>query len=620
MGPGPSATWWTLLAIAAGAAVAAAITTRVHIAVARATGLLAPADPWHDRPVAQSGGVALWVVLAGAAAFLGLLRDEVVGPVLAAGLALAVLGFIDDRRPLQPNAKLIVQLAVSVALVMSVPHGAAARLPLGLAAPVAFVWLVGQSNAINLLDNMDGMCPALLGVTAAGVTVVLAKCGSTDMAALEAAVAGACFGFLVWNRRPARVFLGDTGSLSLGVVVAFGAMYGSWIGPGSALSRAPIPVLLVVVPLLNTLFVIVTRYDAGVPVSRGLADHANYRLVAHGFAMRRAIGTLCLVAGAGAGLAGLYWVVPWIVWAALVALFGLALAYFAVFLAQADVEAMYARLNVTRSDPPASLYRRERRRAFEILSDATVASAACFLGFQLRFDGELAPVQEANLVLSLPVVILSAMLAQWVCGSYRVFWKYIGLTEAVGIAKASALTAVALFFATRFPVFRQFPRSIYVLFPMSFFILAIGYRASLRLMHEWRRSLAARDDPERPSHRVLIVGAGDGGELALRDLRNRAGGPWSPCGFLDDDAEKLGLRIHGVAVLGPTTEVVSVAQRMRVRQVVVAMPSAPVEKRRSIVRDCEEAGIAVRVFDVSTGFERVVDSAAAPAASASAGP
>jgi UDP-GlcNAc:undecaprenyl-phosphate GlcNAc-1-phosphate transferase len=587
-----------LIAIDAAAAVASAVATRLYIVAARAAHFVAPKDPWHDRVVAQSGGVALWVVIGAAAYVLRLYRDGIAIAVLAAGMALAAFGFLDDRRPLQPNAKLIVQLAVSVALVMSVPHGAAAHLPLALAAPVAFIWLVGQSNAINLLDNMDGMCPALLGVTAAGVALVQAKTGLMAIAELNAVVSGVCFGFLFWNRRPARVFLGDTGSLSLGLVVAFGAMYGSWIGPPASLTRLAIPPLLLVVPLLNTLFVIVTRYDAGVPVSRGLADHINYRLVAHGFPMQRSIVILCILAAAGAGLAATHWVLPWIVWSAFVGLFGLALAYFAVFLSQADVQEVYARLNVPRSVPPAALYRTQRRRAFEILSDATVASASCFLSFQLRFDGDLSAVQESNLVRSLPIVILAAIVGQWACGSYRVFWKYIGVTEALGIAKSSAVAGLALVFATLLPAFHQFPRSIFVLFPMVFFLLATGYRVSLRLMHEWRRNQAVRDDPA--SHRVLIVGAGDAGELALRDLRIGNGEPWAACGFLDDDPHKLGLRIHGVTVLAPTSALGRVVDELGVRQVVLAMPSASAETKRSIVRTCEERGIALRLFQISS--------------------
>jgi len=595
----------TLIALGLGTAVISAVVTRAYIALARPLRLLAPSDPWHDQPVAQSGGVALWVVLLGASCALGLYRDLTTAAVVLSGLVLATVGFVDDRRPLQPNTKLIAQIVVSVALVMMVPNSAAAHLNLAIAMPIAFVWLVGQSNAVNLLDNMDGMCPAILGVIAAGVALVQSRAELTPLGELSAVLSGASFGFLIWNRKPARVFLGDAGSLSLGFVVAFVAMYGAWIGPGSALRCLPIPVLLLAVPLLNIALVVITRYDAGVPVSRGLADHANYRLMAHGFGMRRSVAILCVVAGLGAGVARMYWLSPWTEWFVVVALFSLSLVYFAIFLSHADVREMYARLHVPRHDAPAVLYRTQRRRAFEILTDATLASAASFLSFQLRFDGDLPGGQQSNLVRSLPVVIVAAIGAQWVCGSYRVFWKYIGTAETIGIAKASALAGVVLTASTWLPVFEYFPRSIRVLFPMIFFLLATGYRVSLRQMHEWRRSQLERDASD-PSRRVLIVGAGDAGELALRDLRNGHGGPWMAQGFLDDDPHKIGLRIHGVAVLAPTSVVADLAGELGIKQVVLAMPSAPADKRRSIIRVCEERGITVRVFHVGT----VVDVAA----------
>jgi UDP-GlcNAc:undecaprenyl-phosphate/decaprenyl-phosphate GlcNAc-1-phosphate transferase len=589
----------TLIALGVGAAVASVLVTRLYIAVARRTRFVARSDPWHDEPVAQSGGVALWVVLLGASFALGLYRDPTTAAVIVSGLVLAGVGLVDDRRPLQPNTKFIAQLAVAVALVMLVPNAAVAHLSLGIAMPIAFVWLVGQSNAVNLLDNMDGMCPAILGVMAAGVTVIQSIGGLTPLGELSAVVSGVSFGFLVWNRKPARVFLGDTGSISLGFVIAFAAMYGAWIGPGSSLQCLPIPALLLAVPLLNIALVVITRYDAGVPVSRGLADHANYRLMAHGFGMRQSVAILCGMAIAGAGVARLYWLSPWAGWMVIVALFALSLTYFAIFLSHADVKGMYSRLNVPLNEAPVALYRMQRRRAFEILTDATLASAACFFGFHLRFDGELSTMQQSNLVRSLPVVVLAAIVAQWVCGSYRVFWKYMGATEAVGIAKASALAAVVLSAATWLPLFEQFPRSIRFLFPMIFFLLATGYRVSLRQMHEWRRSQAERGG-SNAGLRVLIVGAGDAGELALRDLRNGQGGPWSARGFLDDDPQKIGLRIHGVTVLAPTSAVAELASEFGIQQVVLAMPSAPLEKRRSIIRVCEERGITVRVFHVGS--------------------
>jgi UDP-GlcNAc:undecaprenyl-phosphate GlcNAc-1-phosphate transferase len=590
-----STTIGRLLAIGGGAAVGAAILTRAYIALARARKLTAPEDPWHDQPVAQAGGVAVWGVIAIAAVVLGLHRDRLVGPTLVAGLLLALVGFIDDRKPLQPNAKLLTQFATAVALVAVTYRVAPTPVHIAVFIPVASLWLAGQSNAVNLLDNMDGMCPAIAGVSAVGIALVQAQNGAAAPMTFAIVIAGACFGFLVWNHKPARVFLGDTGSLALGMVLAFLAMQGSWRGEGATWGRLALPLLLLGVPLLNTLFVMVTRYDAGVPVSRGLADHVNYRLVAHGFAPNRAVLILCIVAAAGAAMALLFPVLPWTAWICVMALFTLALAYFAIFLSHANVEATYLKLNVPRSLPPTSLYLNQRRRVFEIMSDATLASAAYFLSFQLRFDGNISAVQEHNLVRGVPIVILAAVAAQWACGLYRVFWKYMGGREAIGMVKSSLLASSVLYLATRFPLFGEYPRSIYVLFAMVFFMLATGYRASLRLMHEWRRGRTERDSA-RPVPKVLIVGAGDAGELVLRDLRNGEKG--KACGFLDDDPEKIGMRIHGVPVLATTSTLVDLATALGVDEVVVAMPSASEEKRIGITRLCEEQRIPVREFHV----------------------
>lgn len=587
-----------LLATGSVAAIASALVTRAYIALARGVGLAAPKDVWHDQPVAHSGGWAICLVVGVAAGALGLYRSPVTGPALLIAGALALFGFVDDRRPLQPNTKLLGQLVGSVALITLAPH--AYPFHVVLLMPIACLWLVGQSNAVNLMDNMDGMCPALVGVSALGIAAFQARRGPPELAVLAAVLAGASVGFLVWNRKPARVFLGDTGSLPLGFLLAYAAMYGSWIGAGASISRLALPPLLLAVPLLNTAFVVVTRYDAGVPVSRGLADHANYRLVAHGFTVNQAILFLCVISLGGTLLACVFGAWPWGVWLAITALFALALVYFGVFLSHANVTEMYAKLNVPWRENLAGAYRTQRRRVFEILSDATVASAAYFLAFQLRFDGPLNTAQQSNLVRGVPVVILAATGAQWISGLYRVFWKYIGTVEALAIVRSSVIASAVLYLATRLPFFDDYPRSIYFLFGMLFLMLAMGYRVSVKTMHGWRRARAEKATA-LGGRRVLIVGAGDAGELALRDLRNGGGG--SVCGFLDDDPEKFGLRIHGVPVLGATTILVEMALALQIEEVVVAIPKAPLEKRNWVAQACMDQGIAFReVYQISASI------------------
>lgn len=531
----------------------------------------------------------LAVVVAGAAA-LGLLRDELVVRILLAALALGVVGWVDDRRALQPTAKLILQVLVSVALLVS-SFGEEPRVHLALALPITVVWLVGQSNAVNLLDNMDGCGPVVITVSGLATAALQVMVGSEPLALLALLIAGASAGFFVFNRRPARVFMGDTGSLSLGFALAAIAVNGSWLGEGARLSRTFLPALVMLLPLFNTAFVVLTRVDAGVPVSRGLADHINYRLVAHGMSVSNALATLAALGTIGGALAVAWWMVPLPVWGGLTALLGLGLVYFAVFLSHADVHDFYRRLGIPFSPPRTSDYRIARRRAFELLSDVIVASAAYFFAFQLRFEGVIPAAQEVHLLRGLPLAVVACLTTAWLTGLYRSFWKYVGLEELIRIVKACGIISAAMFAARLLPGWADYPRSICFLFPLLFGVLAASYRVSLRLMHEARQrayGLAARK-------KALIVGAGDAGVLALREMRAGTSSLW-PVGFLDDDPDKLGREIHGLAVLGTTAIVDRIAAAVGATVVVVAMPSADGDKIDAVVSACNAVGLEVQVF------------------------
>jgi FlaA1/EpsC-like NDP-sugar epimerase len=130
-------------------------------------------------------------------------------------------------------------------------------------------------------------------------------------------------------------------------------------------------------------------------------------------------------------------------------------------------------------------------------------------------------------------------------------------------------------------------------------MLAVGYRVSVRAMHEWREA-RMENGAVASGRRVLIVGAGDLGELALRDLRSTGAG--RACGFLDDDAEKIGLRIHGVPVLAPTKALVEMVATLQVHEVIVAMPRAAVERRDWVVQVCADRHIMIREFQAQASL------------------
>ena len=184
------------------------------------------ADRWHRGRVPLLGGLAIGAAVLVAAAVVPI-RDIGMLWLLAGATVLLAVGTVDDLRPLKPQSKLVVQILVAAALA-----GLGLQLRLtGYAALdvlITLVWIVGITNALNLLDNMDGLAAGIAAITAGFRVVFLLADGNVEGAALAAAVVGASAGFLVHNFNPASIFMGDAGSLFLGVMVAGLSLVGGW--------------------------------------------------------------------------------------------------------------------------------------------------------------------------------------------------------------------------------------------------------------------------------------------------------------------------------------------------------------------------------------------------------
>ncbi|MEY2478159.1 MAG: UDP-GlcNAc:undecaprenyl-phosphate/decaprenyl-phosphate GlcNAc-phosphate transferase [Actinomycetota bacterium] len=250
-----------------------------------------PADrKSHTQPVPYLGGIAI-----SAAVLLGLLIGGSVsvrmGVAAMAAAGLGIVGLLDDDRDLPPRHRLLYQaLAACVALGAGVQaHVTDVEVVDSL---LTVVWIVGITNAINLLDNMDGLAGGTATV-AGGAVAVLALAGDQlSVARLAAALSGACLGFLFYNRPPATIFMGDAGSLFLGFVLAVVVLE---VDPGlSPPATFLVPLCLLALPVLDTTTVIFARMRRGRRVSDGGKDHLSHRLVKRGLTSRAAVGTLLL--------------------------------------------------------------------------------------------------------------------------------------------------------------------------------------------------------------------------------------------------------------------------------------------------------------------------------------
>jgi UDP-GlcNAc:undecaprenyl-phosphate/decaprenyl-phosphate GlcNAc-1-phosphate transferase len=202
-------------------------------------------------------------------------RREVLG-ILLAGSIVVVLGLIDDLRALSPGTKLAGQIVAVVALLNASVTIKLTFLPDWLALVLSFLWLLAMTNALNLIDVMDGFA-AGVGLVAALVLAGVALANDRLVVAnLLAALAGSLVGFLRYNVEPARIYMGDAGSLFLGLMLGALAMNNGYTRLNPVASVAPVVILGL--PLFDMLFVAYVRCRRGMPIHRGSADHIALRL------------------------------------------------------------------------------------------------------------------------------------------------------------------------------------------------------------------------------------------------------------------------------------------------------------------------------------------------------
>lgn len=229
----------------------------------------------HREPVAYLGGLAVYLSFLFTLALTFSFSREVLG-LLLAGTIIALLGIIDDLKPLGPKIKLVGQAIAVFTLIKSGIYVKIVCLPLPFCLFITFFWLMTTINAFNIIDIMDGLS-AGVGCVIAGVLFVVALLNGNHMIAIMAvSLAGALLGFLRYNFEPARIYLGDTGSTFLGLMLGALAMIGSYTDNNDLGFLAPVVILGI--PLFDTAFVMYIRWRRGIPVIYGSPDHFALRL------------------------------------------------------------------------------------------------------------------------------------------------------------------------------------------------------------------------------------------------------------------------------------------------------------------------------------------------------
>jgi UDP-GlcNAc:undecaprenyl-phosphate GlcNAc-1-phosphate transferase len=601
-----------LAALLAFPATAAVIVLVLRSPLARRVVAAPREDRWHERATPMIGGIGIFGgFLAGVGLALAVgaapASRELLAILGGAGILFAA-GLADDLLSLGPLPKLAAQIGASLLLVF---NGLTIQGLIGndfVAGAVAVLWLVGMTNAFNLLDNMDGLAATLAAIAAAFFAIdAVTTHPSHASLALAVALALACAGYLPFNLRPRRkaaTFMGDAGSQVLGFTLAALGLSASWKVAGTTVATLMLPILVLAVPILDTTLVTIVRLLDGRPVYRGGRDHTSHRLVYHGLSEKRAVALLAVVSVALGTTSLAYEVLgnQWITLIGVLLTFAL-LVQFGSLLSEVERRPDHrprqrSFLNTFVANP---------RRLVESLVDFALITASFAAAYYIRLQDSGTPYQRHIFLYSLPVVLFARYAAFIPFGLYRGVWRYAGARDAFAVGTAIVTSElVAYAFVATTTVWGGFPQSVFVIDAIICTVLIGASRFWERAAWRLLGSLLGRSDRRR----TVIVGAGRAGRSLLRELRETPGE--QVVGFVDDDARLHGRRLQGVPVLGRVQELERVLGSTHPAAVFVTIPDAPRDLLDEVVESCDRAEVPCRFVRRETDLDpRVVLGAAA---------
>ena len=547
-------------------------------------------DRWHKKPTAMMGGVAIYLTTVSASLIFLPLSNELLVILLGSSF-LFLVGLVDDLLHIKPYQKLIGQVI-----------GAAIVIGYGLVLPwtdyqvvnicITVFWLIGITNALNLLDNMDGLAAGIATIAALALGITLSANGQTNEVILISAFVGALLGFLVFNFNPASIFMGDCGSMFIGFFLASTVLLNQFGGRSrSIMAVLAVPVLTLFVPIFDTTFVTVLRKLRGLPASQGGRDHTSHRLVALGLNERSAVLLLYGLAVIAGGIAFLLRELSPVQSLGLIALFTVALGIVGVYLAKVKVyetnDASLALENRALFGFLVNLS--HKRRIFEVILDGFLISLAYYYSYVFLF-GKFEETLNWNLFLkSLPLLIVFKLCAFLIVGVYRGIWRYTSIKDIVtfgkGVALGSILSILAILLAYRF---EGFSRTLFVLDAILLMAALSASRLAFRLFRQLLPMPFSED-----GRRVLIYGAGDGGELVLRELKNNPDWKYTPVGFMDDDPLKKDKVIHGLPVFGGNGSLQQICTENRIQEVLLSFRDIEPQRLQQIKEMCRMVDVTL---------------------------
>lgn len=524
-------------------------------------------DRWHSRPTPMLGGVAMFLGFCAGMLpiFFSDIEYVINWPLLFAAGVMFLLGLYDDYRRINPSSKLIVQLAAATVVIFW--GGLVIRFfPWPIANILLTIfWLVGITNGINLLDNMDGIAGGIAMIAAGVLGLQFWIGGDTFPLWLAAALFGSVLSFLIFNFPPARIFMGDSGSMFLGFLLASLAIVRSQQA-SNVFAVVAVPVMVFLAPILDTSLVTLTRLLRGQSPAQGGTDHTTHRLIAFGLTPAQVALVLYGVAFVGGISSVAIEMMDYELSLILVPVILISLSLLTAYLGD---------IKIVRGKPAESTRVAQlavdlvfKRNLIEILLDVALVSMSYYLGYWTRFGMDMTSESVSMFLRSWPAAIGVGLLSFKIFGIYQNIWGHLNvyyLLRIVGAAFSAVLVtglAVSLIDTSI-----NYPSGVWVMYFIYLLTSMGAARASFYILDRLVRRRSIQIQATLPE-RVLIYGAGPSGELAVKWMEYAR--KYTIVGFIDDDSRLWGRTFYEYPILGGSDQIGSLIELHKIEGVIAS--------------------------------------------------
>jgi UDP-GlcNAc:undecaprenyl-phosphate GlcNAc-1-phosphate transferase len=574
----------------------------------------------HDHPIPRMGGLSIIIAfsLVLYIAFRidyfyfhpALMEDANLCWVLAAGAVMFFMGAVDDFRRLSPGVKFFIQLGAAILVahtsyqikVLSLPFG---DYPLGAwAIPVTVLWIVAITNALNLLDGLDGLAGGISFIIALSMFGIAVLTQNIGVALISMTLAGSILGFLRYNFHPASIFLGNSGAYTLGFILSLLSLQSNLKGTTAVIFL--IPILLLGLPIMDTALSMIRRllkslHILGEDEKRNLLkffflngkslfkadrDHIHHRLLQMGFTQQNAVALLYAIT-------------------LLLGVVAFASVYFrdvnhALLIASIAIASYigikrlgYSEIQFLRNGTLLPLFDLNLLswRIFKVFLDIIIITLSYYLAFLLRFEGDLTPQVKAYLLSTIPLVLAVKISVFFLTGLYRGMFRYINVDDLLKILKATFLgNLVTLFVLWMVPTWGVMSWAVLVIDFNLLFLLIAGTRSSFRILEHLH--LANNHEGKR----ILLYGLGKNSVHALNELINNPRLGLRPVGFIDDDPRNQQDFVNGIPVLGDLESLEKILVEYSISEVILSDADLAPEKLEGLMEICRPRQVSLRRF------------------------